>query len=220
MTGFVYPIVVHAIWSPQGFLSPHRDDPLWGSGFIDFAGSTVVHFTGGFTALIATYLLGPRRGRFYDTRGRLLDTPNPMPGHSSALQMLGAFILWFGWYGFNVGSAISITGPDQSSIISISAVNTTLAAASSCASALGVNYVIAERRTGEGEFCLKAALNGCLSGLVAITGGCAVVEPWAAVVIGALAGPLYLVSSNLLIRARIDDAGMLSLLTCACLHST
>ena len=70
LTGFVYPIVVHAIWSPQGILSAYHSDPLWGSGFIDFAGSTVVHFTGGFTALIATYLLGPRRGRFYDHRGK------------------------------------------------------------------------------------------------------------------------------------------------------
>ena len=87
--------------------------------------------------------------------------------------MLGAFILWFGWYGFNTGSAISITGPDQNKIISIAAVNTTLAAASSCFSALATNYIIAERRTGEGEFSLKAAMNGCLSGLVAITGGCA-----------------------------------------------
>ena len=88
LTGFVYPVVVHSVWSPQGFLSPNRDDALWGCGFIDFAGSAVVHFTGGLTALIATYLLGPRRGRFYDFRGRLLDTPNPMPGHSAALQVI------------------------------------------------------------------------------------------------------------------------------------
>ncbi|KAL3787409.1 hypothetical protein HJC23_001806, partial [Cyclotella cryptica] len=206
LTGFVYPVVVHSVWSPQGFLSSNRDDPLWGCGFIDFAGSTVVHFTGGLTALVATYLLGPRRGRFYDFRGRLLDTPNPMPGHSAALQMLGAFVLWFGWYGFNTGSAISITGPDQNKIISIAAVNTTLAAASSCFSALAANYIIAERRTGEGEFSLKAAMNGCLSGLVAITGGCAVVEPWAAVIIGLFAGLIYLFSSSALIRLCIDDA--------------
>lgn len=109
-------------------------------------------------------------------------------------------------YGFNAGSAITITGPDQSSIISISTVNTTLAAASSCASALGANYIIVERTTGEGEFSLKAALNGCLSGLVAITGGCALCEPWAAVVIGLLAGLLYLASSTLLVRWLIDDA--------------
>jgi Amt family ammonium transporter len=105
-----------------------------------------------------------------------------------------------------VGSAISITGPNQSTIISIAAVNTTLAAASSCASALAANYIIAERRTGEGEYSLKAALNGCLAGLVAITGGCAVCEPWAAITIGLLAGLVYLFTANLLIRARIDDA--------------
>jgi len=89
LTGFVYPVVVHSIWSPQGFLSANSTDKLWGVGMVDFAGSTVVHLTGGCTALIATYLLGPRRGRFYDGRGKQLETPNPMPGHSSALQMLG-----------------------------------------------------------------------------------------------------------------------------------
>ena len=83
------------------------------------------------------------------------------------------FILWFGWYGFIVGSAITIIGPNQDKIISTSAVNTTLSAASSCFSALLVNYVIVERQSGEGEFSLLAAMNGCLSGLVAITGGCA-----------------------------------------------
>lgn len=89
LTGFVYPVVAHSIWSQQGFLSATAQDPLWGTGFIDFAGSTVVHLTGGFTALIATYLLGPRRGRFYDAKGKQLEVPNPMPGHSAALQMLG-----------------------------------------------------------------------------------------------------------------------------------
>lgn len=87
LTGFVYPVVAHSIWSPQGFLTAHSVEPLWGVGVVDFAGSTVVHLTGGFTALIATYLLGPRRGRFYDARGKLLETPNPMPGHSAALQV-------------------------------------------------------------------------------------------------------------------------------------
>ncbi|KAL3779951.1 hypothetical protein HJC23_008205 [Cyclotella cryptica] len=206
LTGFVYPVVVHSIWSPQGFLSAHASSPLWGSGFVDFAGSTVVHFTGGFTALIAAYMLGPRRGRFYDDRGKLLITPNPMPGHSSALQVLGVFILWFGWYGFNVGSAVSITGPGQPYVMSLAAVNTTLSPASACLSAIIVNYFLAERKTGEGEFSLKASINGCLSGLVAITGPCAVVEPWAAIIIGLLAGPIYLLSSEALVRFRIDDA--------------
>lgn len=100
VTGVLYPVVCHAVWSPQGFLNAHNLDPLWGVGVIDFAGSSVVHLTGGSIALVATYALGPRRGRFYDNRGRPLETPKVFPGHSAALQMLGAFILWFGWYGF------------------------------------------------------------------------------------------------------------------------
>ena len=89
LTGFVYPVVVHSVWSPQGFLCAKAVEPLWGVGVIDFAGSSVVHLTGGSTALIATYLLGPRRGRFYDHKGEPLATPVEFPGHSAALQMLG-----------------------------------------------------------------------------------------------------------------------------------
>ena len=89
LTGFVYPVVVHSVWSPQGFLSAKAVGSLWGVGVIDFAGSLVVHLTGGSTALIATYVLGPRRGRFYDHRGNPLETPVEFPGHSAALQMLG-----------------------------------------------------------------------------------------------------------------------------------
>lgn len=85
--GFVYPIVAHAIWSPQGFLSATAVEPLWGQGMVDFAGSGVVHMTGGTTALFATAILGPRRGRFHDHTGRPLKKPNEFPGHSAALQV-------------------------------------------------------------------------------------------------------------------------------------
>lgn len=206
LTGFVYPVVVHSVWSPQGFLSAKSIAPLWGVGTIDFAGSLVVHLTGGSTALIATYLLGPRRGRFHDHRGNPLETPKEFPGHSVALQVLGAFILWFGWYGFNCGSAQSITGPYQDEIVSLVAVNTTLSAASACVSALVTNYMYDERKTGEGSFSLTFAMNGMLAGLVGITGACGVVEPWAAVVIGLIAGILYLLTSKFLVYMRIDDA--------------
>lgn len=193
-------------WFPP-FLSQEIDTHffLW-VGVLDFAGSLVVHLTGGATALIATYLLGPRRGRFYDHRGTPLEIPKEFPGHSVALQMLGAFILWFGWYGFNTGSALSITGPYQDQVISLVAVNTTLAAASACVAALGANYLHDERKTGEGSFSLTHAMNGTLGGLVSITGACSIVEPWAAVSIGFIAGLLYLTSSKWLVRIRIDDA--------------
>lgn len=91
----MYPVVAHAGWSSTGFLSPGNADPLLGIGLVDFAGSGVVHLTGGTTALFATYILGSRRGRFYDaTTGRPLEVPKPFPGHSVSLQMLGSFILW------------------------------------------------------------------------------------------------------------------------------
>jgi ammonium transporter, Amt family len=96
ITGFVYPVVVHAIWSSNGFLSAFHVDPLWGVGAIDFAGSGCVHVTGGMTALIAVIILGPRKGRFYDSRGRLLAVPKAFPGHSVALQLMGTMVLWFG----------------------------------------------------------------------------------------------------------------------------
>lgn len=83
----MYPVVVHAIWSDNGFLSSNINNPLFGSGMYDFAGSGVVHVTGGFTALIATKLLGPRRGRFFDDRGDKLEEPAHFPGHSKSLQV-------------------------------------------------------------------------------------------------------------------------------------
>lgn len=87
LVGWVYPVVVHSIWSANGFLSAFSPDPFWGVGVIDFAGSGVVHMTGGITALFATIILGPRRGRFHDDDGRPLDTPKEFPGHSVALQV-------------------------------------------------------------------------------------------------------------------------------------
>ena len=87
LCGFVYPVVAHSAWSPHGFLSSTAGSPLFGVGMIDFAGSGVVHMTGGTTALFATMILGPRRGRFHDDTGRKLDKPNEFPGHSVALQV-------------------------------------------------------------------------------------------------------------------------------------
>ena len=87
LTGWVYPVVVHSVWSPNGFLSAFSVDPLWGVGMIDFAGSGVVHVTGGITALFAAIILGPRRGRFHDDMGRRLETPMEFPGHSMSLQV-------------------------------------------------------------------------------------------------------------------------------------
>jgi Amt family ammonium transporter len=96
LAGFVYPVVAHSVWSNNGFLSITNADPFLNIGAVDFAGSGVVHLTGGTTALFATMVLGPRRGRFYDAQGEPLETPKSFPGHSVALQLLGTMILWFG----------------------------------------------------------------------------------------------------------------------------
>jgi ammonium transporter, Amt family len=207
LTGIVYPIVVHSIWAQDGFLTAHGTGTKFrGIGVVDFAGSGVVHMTGGFTALIAAMILGPRRGRFYDEDGNPLDQPAIFPPHSVALQILGTFILWFGWYGFNPGSALMIASGSASSVAALSAITTTISAASGCVSGMFTDCMIETIRTGEVSYDLTMAMNGALSGLVAVTAGSSVINPWAAVIIGMIAGWVYYALSKLLIRVRIDDA--------------
>lgn len=206
LAGFVYPVVAHAVWSANGFLSNSNANPFLNVGAIDFAGSGVVHVTGGTTALYATIILGPRRGRFYDSQGEPLEVPKAFPGHSMALQLLGTMILWFGWFGFNGGSALLLDTEEHGQNAANAAVSTALAGAMGGVTALFTNLWLEERRTGEPSFSLGMCMNGALSGLVAITAGCAVVEPWAAMVIGLVSGWLYMWGSALLLRVRIDDA--------------
>lgn len=100
MTGFVYPVVAHSIWSANGFLSKTAQNPFMGSGVIDFAGSGVVHVTGGATAVVATWILGARKGRFEGVDGESFQNAKDIPGHSIALQVMGTLILWFGCKSF------------------------------------------------------------------------------------------------------------------------
>ena len=208
LTSFVYPVVVHSIWASDGFLSAFaaEENLFRGQGVIDFAGSGVVHLVGGTTALIAAIVLGPRKGRFYDEDGNPLETPTTFPAHSAGLQVLGTFILWFGWYGFNPGSALVITNAGSAAVSGLCAVTTTIAAASGCVSAMFFDTIIDALQTGEVSYDLTMAMNGALGGLVGITAGCSVVTPWAAVIIGIIAGIFYWCGSKLLIKLRIDDA--------------
>ena len=97
LPGFVFPVLAHAVWSPQGFLSPTALDPFMGIGVLDFAGSGVIHATGGMAALVASYFLGPRKGRFVNIKtGQELSEPRKFPGHSQSLQLAGTILLWFG----------------------------------------------------------------------------------------------------------------------------
>jgi Amt family ammonium transporter len=210
LTGFVYPVVVHSIWSGNGYLTAFRpdgaDDQFRGVGVVDFAGSGVVHLVGGCTALIAAIILGPRKGRFYDEDGNPLEEPATFQPHSVALQILGTFILWFGWYGFNPGSALAISDASIAGVAALCAVTTTMAAAAGCVTAMFTDSIIEGFKTGETTYDLSMAMNGCLSGLVAVTAGTSVVTPWAALIIGSIGGLVYIGMSKLLIKLRIDDA--------------
>jgi len=206
LSAFVYPVVVRAIWG-EGFLSAFNSTKLFMNiGMIDFAGSGVVHLTGGATALVAAIILGPRRGRFHDEDGNPLSEPATWPAHSAALQMLGTFILWFGWFGFNPGSALAINSVGAADVAALSAVTTTIAAASGSVSSLFTHSFFEYRAQGFVEYDLSYAMNGALGGLVSITANCCVVTPGMACIIGIIGGWVYILFSRLLVILKIDDA--------------
>ncbi|KFK39730.1 hypothetical protein AALP_AA3G280600, partial [Arabis alpina] len=184
LTGFVYPVVSHWFWSPDGWASPFRTtDRLFGTGAIDFAGSGVVHMVGGIAGLWGALIEGPRIGRFGEGGGAIA-----LRGHSASLVVLGTFLLWFGWYGFNPGSFTKILIPYSSgsnygqwSGIGRTAVTTTL---SGCTAALTTLF---GKRLLSGHWNVTDVCNGLLGGFAAITAGCSVVEPWAAIVCGFVA---------------------------------
>jgi Amt family ammonium transporter len=206
LTGFVYPVIAHSVWDTHGFLTASRPDSFLGIGFIDFAGSGCVHLTGGASALVAAVVLGPRIGRFYDRLGNALEKPGVFPPNNVALQLCGVFLLWFGWYGFNCGSTLVIASVNSAKASSLAAVSTTMAGAAGCISALFTESAIAFYETGEISYDITTAMNGVLSGLVAITAGCAIVTPWAGILIGVVSGWIYVGLSKLLIKLKIDDA--------------
>lgn len=192
ISALIYPIVVHWAWDANGWMSAFAEDPIGTNGYIDFAGSGVVHMVGGFAGLVGAFFVGPRMGKY--TGGKI----NVMPGHSIALGTMGMFILWFGWYGFNPGSTLALSGGFADLAAKV-AVTTTLAAAAG-----GVTAVLISRaRTG--VYDMGLTINGILGGLVAITAGCAVVDPWAAIVIGGIGAGVVMLVIDLLDRVRIDD---------------
>ncbi|KAI8474735.1 MAG: ammonium transporter AmtB-like domain-containing protein [Monoraphidium minutum] len=199
VSSWIYPVVVHWVWSPLGWLSAFNSTaPLLGSGMIDFAGSAVVHMVGGFTGLMGCILVGPRLGRF-DSNGK----PVNMPGHSATLVVLGTVLLWFGWYGFNPGSTLNIVATTGASNLYLTsgraAVTTTLSAAMGAIVAL-LSGVI---RTGAWD--LVVVCNGALVGLVSVTAGAAVLEPWAALIVGGVGALIFDAACWLWLRFRIDD---------------
>jgi ammonium transporter, Amt family len=181
----VYSVVSHWIWSPDGW--------LFSKGMQDFAGSTVVHYQGALAALAGAVLLGPRIGKF-GADGK----PNAIPGHNMAFTTLGVIILWFGWFGFNPGSTLSVDFGGVGFFAYV-AVNTNLAAAAGVLGAVVTSWIVI------GKPDLSMMLNGAVAALVAITAACAFVAPWAAIVIGVVAGAIVVVGVLAVERVRIDD---------------
>ncbi|KAL0433119.1 UNVERIFIED_CONTAM: Ammonium transporter 1 member 1 [Sesamum latifolium] len=202
LTGFVYPVVSHWFWSSDGWASANnKRNLLFGSGVIDFAGSGVVHMVGGIAGLYGAIIEGPRIGRF-DHEGRAV----ALRGHSASLVVLGTFLLWFGWYGFNPGSFFTILNPYKSgyyygqwSAVGRTAVTTTLAG---CTAALTTLFV---KRILSGHWNVLDVCNGLLAGFAAITSGCSVVEPWAALICGFVAALVLIGCNKLAEKVKYDD---------------
>ena len=182
----IYPISGHWIWN-GGWLAE--------MGFHDFAGSTVVHSVGGWAAMVGAVLLGARRGKYVKVNGKV--TVKAIRGHSMPLAALGVFILWFGWYGFNAGATLSGgTDPDIAWI----ATTTTLAAGAGAILAMFTSWI------WSGKPDPSISMNGALAGLVGITAGTWVINPLGAVIVGAVAGVLVVLSVNFFDKVlHIDD---------------
>ncbi len=187
VSGFLYPIFGHWAWGPDGWLNNLKP-----AAFHDFAGSTVVHTIGGMIALAGAIVLGPRLGRKFKRDGG-----GPMPYHNMTIASVGAVILWFGWYGFNPGSTLSAM--DIAGVARV-AVNTTLAACSGGLAAFWYSSI-----PGSKKWDCGATLNGLLAGLVAITCPCYWVSPLGALILGAVAGVIVILATDLLEYLRIDD---------------
>ena len=179
MGAVMYPIVVHWVWNNGGWLNKLN--------FHDFAGSSVVHTVGGWTSLVGAYLLGPRPNRVW---GQI------PPAHNLGYATIGTMILWFGWYGFNAGSTLTL---ENTGLVGLVVVNTTLAASTGAVAAMLYIYFRFK------QWHLFCGLNGSLAGLVAVTAGCAYIMPWAAALIGLVAGVLVLVVVDIIEWFEIDD---------------
>ena len=180
----MYPLVANWVWNPNGWLALR--------GFNDFAGSAAVHAMGGFSALAAAIVLGPRIGK-YRKNGEV----NAIPGHNLPLAAIGAFILWFGWFGFNPGSTLGAVGNWE--LIGTVATNTFLASAAGGISTMFYTYF------RYGQIDITMTINGVLAGLVAITAGCNVVGPNSAIIIGLIAGILVDIAVLYIDKLKIDD---------------
>jgi Amt family ammonium transporter len=182
----IYSVVSHWIWHPGGW--------LYGLGMQDFAGSTVVHYQGALAALAGALLLGPRIGKFgHDGRA------NPIPGHNMPYAVLGTIILWFGWFGFNPGSTLSVVTGSHIGYFGYVALTTNLAAAAGALGGILIAWIVLRKPD------VSMMLNGVIAALVAVTAASGFVAPWAAVVVGLVASGIAVVGVPTIERLGIDD---------------
>eukprot|EP00933_Yihiella_yeosuensis_P031687 TRINITY_DN2525_c0_g2_i1.p1 TRINITY_DN2525_c0_g2~~TRINITY_DN2525_c0_g2_i1.p1 ORF type:complete len:539 (+),score=118.65 TRINITY_DN2525_c0_g2_i1:143-1759(+) len=186
MTCIVYPIVVAWTWG-YGFLADIND-----VGYMDFAGSGIVHMAGGVGALVGAAIAGPRNGRW--------ESPDDFTPHSLPLVVLGTFILFFGWYGFNCGSTLSLDTAEKGQLAAQVAMNTTIGASTGGLLVFILRLIVWRGKYDIGGFC-----NGMLAGLVSVTAPCSNVECGFAFLIALIGGFLYQGVSMLMIKAKIDD---------------
>ena len=185
LTAFIYPVVGAWTWG-EGW--------LYQEGFIDFAGSTIVHGTGGWAALAGVLVVGPRLGKYRED-----GSVKPTPPSNVLIFTLGVFILWFGWFAFNGGSQLALgTAADAVSMSNV-LVNTNLSASAGVLAALAVSRPLL------GRMDLVAGMNGAIAGLVAITAGPAITDHWWAIIIGAVGGLVCTLATKLLEKLKIDD---------------
>jgi ammonium transporter, Amt family len=182
----IYSVVSHWIWHPDGW--------LFARGMQDFAGSTVVHYQGALAALAGALLLGPRIGKF-GSDGKA----NAIPGHNMAFVTLGVLILWFGWFGFNPGSTLGVVTGDKIGYFAYVALTTNVAAAAGALGAVVTAWLVIKKPD------LSMMLNGVIAALVAVTAASGFVAPWAAIVIGLVAGSIAVLGVLAVERVRIDD---------------
>ena len=185
LSAIIYPIQASWVWG-GGVLAE--------MGFSDFAGSTLVHSTGGWAALMGALILGARKGK-YNSDGSV----NPMPGANLPLATLGTFILWFGWFGFNGGSQLALGSAADATAMSIVYVNTNLAAAGGVVAAMALSQILYKKAD------LTFALNGAIAGLVAITAGPDLQNHFLSIIVGAIGGLLVVIAVPLLDKLKIDD---------------
>ncbi len=191
MTGFIYPMEGSWTWGGNPVFGMYTLGDL---GFLDFAGSGIVHMAGAAAALAGVMLVGARKGK-YGANGSI----NAIPGANLPLATLGTFILWLGWFGFNGGSVLATASVDSANAVAVVFMNTNLAAAGGCIAAL----LVAKMLFGKAD--LTMALNGCLAGLVAITAGPDTPSALQATLFGALGGALVVFSITTLDKLKIDD---------------